>query len=107
MTGTHAVEVSVHVAATPEDVFPYFTDPARYVQWMGIEAKLDPVPGGVYHVQMPDGFRAAGTFLEIDPPHQLAFTWDSPTRRRPSGPSTSRPSPAAATPCRPGARASR
>ena len=42
---------------------------------MGIEAKLDPVPGGVYHVQMPDGFRAAGTFLEIDPPHQLAFTW--------------------------------
>jgi uncharacterized protein YndB with AHSA1/START domain len=75
MTGTHAVEVSVHGAATPEDVFPYFTDPARYVQWMGIEAKLDPVPGGVYHVQMPDGFQAAGTFLEIDPPHQLAFTW--------------------------------
>ena len=32
MTGTHAVEVSVHGAATPEDVFPYFTDPARYVQ---------------------------------------------------------------------------
>ena len=24
---------------------------------------------------MLDGFRAAGTFLKIDPPHQLAFTW--------------------------------
>jgi uncharacterized protein YndB with AHSA1/START domain len=65
----------VHVAATPENVFPYFTDPARYVQWMGSEAQLEPVPGGTYRVQMPDGFRAGGTFLQIDPPHRLAFTW--------------------------------
>ena len=75
MTATHAVEVSVHVAATPEDVFRYFTDPARYVQWMGSEATLEPVPGGTYRVRMPDGFRAAGTFLQIDSPHRLAFTW--------------------------------
>jgi uncharacterized protein YndB with AHSA1/START domain len=75
MTGTHTVEVSVHLAAAPENVFRYFTDPARYVQWMGSEAKLEPVPGGMYRVQMPDGFRAAGTFLQVDPPHQLAFSW--------------------------------
>jgi uncharacterized protein YndB with AHSA1/START domain len=24
---------------------------------------------------MSDGFAAAGTFLKIDPPHELAFTW--------------------------------
>jgi uncharacterized protein YndB with AHSA1/START domain len=75
MPGTAAVEVSVHIAATPENVFPYFTDPARYVQWMGSEATLEPVPGGRYRVHMSDGFRAAGTFLQIDPPHRLAFTW--------------------------------
>ncbi len=75
MTETAAVEMSVHIAATPENVFPYFTDPARYVQWMGSEAKLEPVPGGTYRVHMSDGFRAAGTFLQIDPPHRLAFTW--------------------------------
>ena len=75
MTELLVAEVSVHVAAAPEDVFPYFTDPARYVQWMGSEAKLEPVPGGVYRVRMPDGFEAAGTFLSVDPPHQLAFTW--------------------------------
>ena len=40
------VEVSMHVPAAPEDVFPYFTDPARYVQWMGSEAELEPAPGG-------------------------------------------------------------
>ena len=61
MTATSAVEVTMHIAATPGDVFRYFTDPARHVQWMGSEAKLEPVPGGVYRVQMPDGFRAAGT----------------------------------------------
>jgi uncharacterized protein YndB with AHSA1/START domain len=46
MTRTAAVEVSVHVAATPENVFPYFTDPDRYVQWMGSEAKLEPDAAG-------------------------------------------------------------
>jgi uncharacterized protein YndB with AHSA1/START domain len=73
MTGT--VEVSVHVAAAPETVFPYFTDPVRYVQWMGSEAALDPRPGGVYQVSMRDGFRAAGTFGAVDPPRQVVFTW--------------------------------
>jgi hypothetical protein len=46
MTDDGVVEVSVHVAAQPETVFPFFTDPARYVQWMGGGATLEPVPGG-------------------------------------------------------------
>jgi uncharacterized protein YndB with AHSA1/START domain len=75
MTETFTVEMSVHIAATPETVFPYFTDPACYVQWMGSEAKLEPVPGGLYRVHMADGFQAAGTFLQVEPPHRLAFTW--------------------------------
>ena len=41
--------MTVHVAAAPHDVFVYFTDPARYVQWMGSRATLDPAPGGTYH----------------------------------------------------------
>jgi uncharacterized protein YndB with AHSA1/START domain len=72
---TTAVEVSVLLAAPPDAVFPYFTDPARYVQWMGSEAALDPVPGGTFRVRMPDGFRAAGTFLQVDRPHLVVFTW--------------------------------
>jgi uncharacterized protein YndB with AHSA1/START domain len=75
MSETSSVEVSVHIAALPEAVFPYFTDPARYVQWMGREADLEPVPGGLYRVRMGDGFGATGTFLEVAPPHMLAFTW--------------------------------
>jgi uncharacterized protein YndB with AHSA1/START domain len=54
MTEIAPVEVSLHVAGTPTDVFGFFTDPARYVQWMGSEAELEPVPGGVYRVRMTD-----------------------------------------------------
>jgi uncharacterized protein YndB with AHSA1/START domain len=75
VTTAAEVEVIVHIAATPQNVFPYFTDPARYVQWMGSQATLDPVVGGSYHVHMFDGFQAAGTFLQVEPPHQVAFTW--------------------------------
>jgi uncharacterized protein YndB with AHSA1/START domain len=75
MTGQEIPEVSVHVAATPETVFPYFTQPARYVEWMGSQAVLEPVPGGVYRIRMDDGFTAAGTFLEVKPPNRIVFTW--------------------------------
>jgi uncharacterized protein YndB with AHSA1/START domain len=72
-TGT--VELSVHIPAPPATVFRYLTDPARYIQWMGSHAALEPAPGGAYRVQMADGFAAAGTFTEVEPPHRLVFTW--------------------------------
>ena len=75
MTEPDVVEVSIHVAAQPETVFSYFTDPARYVQWMGDAATLDPAPGGTYRVSMRGGVQAAGEFLEVEPPHRLVFTW--------------------------------
>lgn len=75
MTGIVPVEVTMHIPAAPEDLFPYFTDPARYVQWMGSQAKLEPVSGGIYRIRMPDGFEAAGEFLQVNQPHQVIFTW--------------------------------
>ena len=75
MPDDDVVEVSVYIAAHPETVFPYFTDPGRYVQWMGRDATLQPVPGGSYRIYMQDGVEAAGEFIEIDPPHRVVFTW--------------------------------
>jgi uncharacterized protein YndB with AHSA1/START domain len=75
VTSDGVVEVSVFIAARPETVFPYFTDPSRYVQWMGKDAVLEPVPGGCYRIVMSAGVAAAGEFVEIDPPHRLVFTW--------------------------------
>jgi uncharacterized protein YndB with AHSA1/START domain len=75
MTEIAPVEVTVWVPAVPPDVFGFFTDPARYVQWMGSEVELEPVPGGVYGVRMADGFAAAGRFLAVDRPHLVVFSW--------------------------------
>lgn len=69
------VEVSVRVAMPPEDVFPYFTVPQRHVQWMGSEAELEPTPGGVYRLRMPDGFAVAGRFLTVRSPYQVELSW--------------------------------
>lgn len=75
MTEIAPVEVTVWVPAAPPDVYGFFTDPARYVRWMGSEADLEPVPGGVYRVRMADGFSAAGRFMKVAYPHLVVFTW--------------------------------
>jgi uncharacterized protein YndB with AHSA1/START domain len=104
MTQTAPVEVIMHITAAPEDVFAYLTDPARYVQWMGSEAKLDPQPGGTYLVRMSDGMSNAGTFLQLDPPHLVVFTWGfadeeaaSRTLHKPGVPATANPMPPGST----------
>jgi uncharacterized protein YndB with AHSA1/START domain len=69
------LEYEVRIAATPETVFEFFTDPARMVRWMGTEATLDPRPGGTCRIN-PNGHAVmAGQFLEVQSPHRLVFTW--------------------------------
>jgi uncharacterized protein YndB with AHSA1/START domain len=75
VTDIDPLELSVHIEASPDTVFPYFTDPERYVLWMGAEATLDARPGGVYHVRMGNGVEAAGEFVEIQSPTRVVFTW--------------------------------
>jgi uncharacterized protein YndB with AHSA1/START domain len=99
---TSVVEHEVRVAASPETVFAYFTDPMRMVRWMGAEATLDPRPGGVCRIAFkptrvaadfldapfgreqeeatarlePSGVRVmTGEFVEVDPPRRIVLTW--------------------------------
>jgi uncharacterized protein YndB with AHSA1/START domain len=69
------VEHEVRIAARPETVFAYFTDPVKLVTWMGLEATLDPRPGGVCRVKFSEEATMLGSFRELDPPHHLALTW--------------------------------
>jgi uncharacterized protein YndB with AHSA1/START domain len=70
------VELERRIAAPPETVFVYFTDPERYRRWQGVDAELDPRPGGLFRVVMnSDGIVARGEFLEVDPPRRLVFSW--------------------------------
>jgi uncharacterized protein YndB with AHSA1/START domain len=75
MTNDDVLEVSVHIEARREAVFRYFTDPDRYVQWMGSDATIEAVAGGVYRVRMRDGVEAAGQFIDIEEPRRIVFTW--------------------------------
>jgi len=69
------VELERRIDARPETVFSFLTDPIRYARWMGVSAQLDPRPGGIYRVTVPQGFVAVGEFVEVDPPRRVVFTW--------------------------------
>ncbi len=63
----------VRVAARPETVFPYFTDPAKMVQWKGIEADARPAAGRHLPRQRhrPRRSRAASTSRSRRTAHRL------------------------------------
>ena len=66
-----------HIKAAPEVVFPYFTDPALIVQWIGDRAELDPQRDGVFSLGMGEVV-AQGTYLTVEPPYRVVFSWGIP-----------------------------
>lgn len=73
--GDDVIEQEIRVAAPPETVFPYFTDPERMRRWKGVDLKLDPHPGGIYRCDMDGRHVARGEYVEVSPPHRVRFTW--------------------------------
>ena len=74
-SSTEPLRSEMRIAAPPELVFPYFTDPARMVDWMGIAALLDPRPGGTFRVEANGRDVVLGEYVEVRPPHRVVFTW--------------------------------
>jgi uncharacterized protein YndB with AHSA1/START domain len=66
-----------HIKAPPEAVFPYFTDPALIITWIGDRAEFDPQPGGVFSLDMGEAF-ARGAYITVDPPYRVVFSWGIP-----------------------------
>lgn len=71
------ITATERIAASPEVVFPYFTDPELIVSWIGRRAELDPTPGGLFALDMGE-VAAHGTYLVVEPPHRVVFTWGIP-----------------------------
>lgn len=69
------VEHEISIAAPPEIVFAFFTDPERHARWLGREAFLDPRPGGIYRCVVNDTATVRGEYVIVDPPHRLVFNW--------------------------------
>ena len=65
----------IHIKASPEVIFGYLTDPAKYIEWGGSDAELDPRPGGTYRVLMGGTHQSAGEFLEVVPNERVLFSF--------------------------------
>jgi uncharacterized protein YndB with AHSA1/START domain len=69
----------VDIEATPEVVFEFFVDAGKLNRWLTVESTVDPSPGGrcLQSHEAAEGrvFHMEGTFVEVDPPRRVVFTW--------------------------------
>jgi uncharacterized protein YndB with AHSA1/START domain len=65
----------LQIAAPPELVWRFWVEPERLVRWMGDVASLDPRPGGMFRLEYRSGDVALGTYVELDEPSRLVFSW--------------------------------
>lgn len=65
----------VLIEAPPEAIFPYLTDPAKLVRWMGVEAALEPFAGGIFSVKINPERIVRGEYLEVVPPTRVVWSW--------------------------------
>ena len=76
---TSVVEHELRVAARPQTVFAYFTDPERLTRWIAGEATVDPRPGGICRIDVTAEIIGdtvlVGEFLTVDPYRRIVFTW--------------------------------
>jgi uncharacterized protein YndB with AHSA1/START domain len=89
---TAVVHVTRELRASREEVFRTWTDPDLFRRWFtppgsaSVTAELDVRPGGRYRITLertpmvPGTSHIVGSYLEVDPPKRLVFTfgWEAP-----------------------------
>jgi uncharacterized protein YndB with AHSA1/START domain len=65
----------VRLERPPDEVFDFFVDPGKLVQWLGIGADLDPRPGGRFRFEVAPGQYCEGAYVEVARPVRVVFTW--------------------------------
>jgi len=79
MNDDDSLRLEIFIAAPPDRVSTFFTDPEKMRRWFGVAHELEPRPGGVFRVDVNNGNIAAGRFTEIVPSRRIVFTfgWES------------------------------
>jgi uncharacterized protein YndB with AHSA1/START domain len=75
MSMPYTLNRTIVIHATPETVFRFFTDSARWAKWWGAGSTIDPKPGGEMHIVHPGGVQSAGEVIEVDAPRRIVFTY--------------------------------
>jgi uncharacterized protein YndB with AHSA1/START domain len=78
------------IDANPETIWPFLTDPAKHVEWLGTVADIDPRPGGTYRVNVGGEHQSAGEYVEVVPQEKVVFTfgWEEKDHPIPAGSTT-------------------
>lgn len=76
---SHQMERSVEIQASPETVFRFFSDSARWAKWWGAGSTIEARAGGKVYIRHPNGIETLGEVLEVDPPSRIVFTYGFPT----------------------------
>lgn len=69
------IERTVIIHATPETVFRFFTDSARFAAWWGAGSTIDAHPGGRVYIKHPGTAESEGEVLAVVPPKRIVFTY--------------------------------
>ena len=87
-TTAPTVQIRRRVRATAEQIFDLWTQPDLMARWMSpfpgavdCKASCDLRPGGTFSLVMSSqeaSRQVSGTYVEIDRPRKLVFTWSGP-----------------------------
>ena len=87
-TAVPAVRIRRRVRAPAEQIFDLWTQPDLMIRWMSpfagavqCKASCDLRPGGAFSLVMSSGEASrevSGTYVQIDRPRKLVFTWMGP-----------------------------
>jgi len=69
----YQLERTVVIRATPETVFRFFTDSARWASWWGAGSTIDAQPGGKVYIRHPNGAETLGEVLSVRHSEQVVF----------------------------------
>ena len=77
----------VRIAARPETIFGFLTDPDLMARWMGQNVQLEPRAGGIYRVDINGEAIARGEFIEVVPNQRvsISFGWEGENHPVPPG----------------------
>ena len=85
MSGLAFVEMKRRLPASTTEVFRWWTEPELLARWMtpvgSATATVDLRVGGALLIVMTGGdtvIEHRGTYIAVEPPQRLAFTWASP-----------------------------
>jgi uncharacterized protein YndB with AHSA1/START domain len=75
-TETVVYERVMQIDASPETVWEFLVDPEKVARWKGLPATaFEPRTGGGYRIEIIPGHMAAGSFVELERPRRLVYTW--------------------------------